>query len=515
MELGEAADLGALLHELAERHGMAPAVSDERSSLSFADLDRRASVWAGALRAAVGVAGRVGLLAANGSEWLAIAFGAWRAGAVLVPLSTFATERELAEMIAHADLDLLITQPRLGTHDYVARLAGAARGRRIVTLAAPAPAAWTTAERFLASRSTGSDEVDPAAPACILYTSGTTGAAKGVCLSHRAVLATTRPTAQRSGLDAADNLLSTLPLFWVAGLIIRALPTLAAGCELRLVETFSAAGVVAAMRCRRPTALHLRPPQVGAILSHPDFAPELLAEVRKGNGRVDWFAPYLTPERASFITGYGMTEMAGYVTALDWRDPIEVRQGAALGTALPGVEVRIADERGKPCDEGTTGEIRVRGPGMFSGYRGQAPGTGIDESGFFRTGDLGRMERGRLYFVGRTKDLLRVKGINVSPVEVESVLAQHPAVENAYVVGLPAEGLEQQVVALVVVRGGRPLPEEDLRRLAAATLSHYKRPEIYIAVERCEIPLGATSKPRRQLLGEIAATRLHGAADKC
>ena len=123
-----------------------------------------------------------------------------------------------------------------------------------------------------------------------------------------------------------------------------------------------------------------------------------------------------------------MTETAGYVTALDWRDPPEVRR-TQLGTPLPGVELRISDG----------GEIRVRSPGLFSGYYKQPAATGVDCDGFFMTGDRGDIDAsGTFHFTGRSKDLLRVKGINVSPMEVEAVLGTHPAVEAVYVVGLPA-----------------------------------------------------------------------------
>jgi len=108
----------------------------------------------------------------------------------------------------------------------------------------------------------------------------------------------------------------------------------------------------------------------------------------------------------------------------------------------------------------------------------------------------------------RSKDLLRVKGINVSPIEVENVLAGHPAVEAAHVVGLPADGLEQEVVALIVSRSGAPLPEADLRALAAASLSHYKRPGRYLSIGPEEVPLGGTAKPQRAALAALAASRL-------
>ena len=498
--MSEANDLSALLHRWAQHYGERAAVIGEHGTLAFADLDRAAGAWAKRLRTAgCGVGTQVGLLAGNSPAWLAAAFGVWRSGATLVPISTFVTARELGEILQDADVATLIVQPRLRSHDYLAllgELPAEKRPRRVIELDAPRPSA---------EPESATPALDAEAIACILYTSGTTGRAKGVMLSHRAILATVLPTSARTGLGADDSLLSTLPLFWVAGLVIRALPTLAAGCALILVESFTPEIVLAALRRHRPTALHLRPPQIGQILAHPAFTPDLLERVRKGGGRAEWFEPHLDPSVMHLITGYGMTETAGYVTAQDWQDP-PWQRAAQIGSPLPGVELRIVDGDGRPCAPGVTGEVRVRAPGLFSGYYKQAPGTGLDSAGFFRTGDLGRIDAdGVFHFAGRDKDLLRVKGINVSPIEVETVLSAHPAVDAAYVVGLPPDGLEQELVALVVTRGDAALPEAALRALAAEQLSHYKRPARYVHVARAAVPLSVTSKPQRAALAALAA----------
>ena len=497
-------DLSDLLHLLAGRLGDRTAVIGERDRLRFADLDRAADDWAVAFASAgLGPGAHIGLLAGNGPTWLAVAFGVWRSGATLVPVSTFATARELGEVLDHGDIAALVVQARLRSHDYLESLRALSRpaGRpEVIVLGAAAPARRAGRAVPLVA--------DPDSTACLLYTSGTAGRAKGVMLSHRAILSTVLPTAERSGLDETDCLLSTLPLFWVAGLVIRALPTLAAGCALSLVETFRPEAVLAALRRDRHTALHFRPPQVGQILSHPDFDPVLLADVTKGNGRLAWFHPHLDADRTRFITGYGMTEMSGYVTALDWRDPAEVRQ-AQIGTPLPGVRMRIVDAEGGEVSRGEVGEIQVRGPGMFSGYHRQPAQTDRDRDGYFRTGDLGRIDAGGVFhFVGRSKDLVRVKGINVSPLEVESVLASHPGVESVYVVGLPPQALEQRLVALVVEGTEARVREVELRAFARHNLSHYKCPEHYVFLSRAEVPLGATSKPQRAALAELAARRL-------
>jgi len=509
VSLATASNLSDFLSALANQHGERLAVVGERGALSFAALDRAADRWAAGLRqAGYGPGAHVALLAGNGPEWLAAAFGVWRAGATLVPISTFVTARELGEILAHADAHVLIVQPQLRSHDYLdalARLPALPVLREIVVLGDRAPASYRSAAEFVRERA--GPEGGGAGPAresvaCILYTSGTTGQPKGVMLSHGAILATVLPTARRTGLTPDDSLFSTLPLFWVAGLVIRALPTLAAGCTLVVLETFTVEGAVAALQRHRPTALHLRPPQVGQLLAHPHFDPGLLANVRRGGGRAEWYAPYLDAHTACFITGYGMTETAGYVTALDWQDPPEMRQ-RQLGTPLPSVEVRI----------NKTGEVLVRSPGMFSGYYKQASGTGLDADGFFVTGDLGCMDAcGTFHFIGRSKDLLRVKGINVSPMEVEAALSTHPAVEAVYVVGVPPDGLEQRVVALVVPKPGADVVESELRAVVNNALSVYKRPEYYLLIQRADVSLSGTSKPHRRALAELAAERLPASA---
>ena len=488
------------------------AAADRSGSVTFAELARGSAEWAAALwRHGFGPGSRVVLWGANSATWLVRAFGVWRAGCTLVPLSTFVTGRELQEILGSARPDLLLMDRRVGEKDLVAPLRDAVLPpslQRIVVDDCTGMGDAQGADEFLAA-ARGSEWREnlarPEAVAAILYTSGTTGLPKGVRLQHRAVLSTVGPTVVRGGLRPGDRVLSTLPLFWVAGLCIRALPTLASGAALLLIDAFTVEKLLAALRRWAPTGLHLRPPQVAALLAHPDFDGRLLQGVRRGGGRKEWYRGHL--DRARLITGYGMTEMSGYVAALSWRDPDEVR-AHSLGKLLPGVEVRIVGEDGQECRPGDVGEIRVRGPGLFDGYEGQPPRTALDSSGFFCTGDLGVIDsQGDLHFVGRSKDLLRCKGVNVSPVEVESVLLQHPDIEAAVVVGLPPEALDQELVAVVVPRDGQNR-EHEWREWCRSMLSPYKRPSVYVTVRREEIPLGATSKPQRKAVAELVLARL-------
>ncbi len=502
-------DLSSLLTDLGRRYGNATAVFDDRGTTSFARLDEAAARWANALAAAgAGRGTTVALLAANSATWLAVAFGVWRAGATLVPVSTFATANEIATTLDHADASLLILESGFGSRDLVAdvvslRSEGAIR--TAVLLDGPGREGILGVDDFLDAPPRKPDAPVAADDvACILYTSGTTGRPKGVRLTHRSILATIAPTAAVSGLGSGDRVLSSLPLFWVAGLVIRTLPTLACGSALIFLRRFTAEAAVAVLRRQRPTGIHLRPPQVAAILASEGTDTDLFASVRRGNGRRDWFQGALHAE-ATLVTGYGMTEMSGYVTALDYRDS-ETERARGVGTTLPGVDVRIVDDGGAPLSPGATGRIQVRGPGMFAGYHKEPAGTGMTPDGWFDTGDLGTVDAdGRFAFSGRSKDLLRVKGINVSPLEVEAVLGEHPDIESIYVVGVPEGALEQRVVALVVLKeGGTELPEEALRALAREMLSTYKRPETYLRIDRARVPFGATSKPQRSALARLA-----------
>lgn len=512
----EFGDLAGCLRLWARRWPSVLAAADETSQLTFAELDRTSALWARACVAAgVGPGTRVGLWAGNGPHWLVRAFGVWRAGATLVPLSTFLTRRELSELMGHASLDALLLDRRVGQRDLVAiyREASAADTLRPLVVHGDTGQArhgdFQHEAGFLRSGRADRSLPCPAPSdvAVVLYTSGTTGRPKGVRLTHGSILATVIPTAMRGGLQPGDRVLSSLPLFWVAGLVIRALPTLAAGSGLIFSATFQVEQYLALLRRYRPNGLHLRPPQVASLLAHPEFDPELLAAVSKGGGRIAWYHPYL--QEARLITGYGMTEMSGYVTCTSFDDPLEERE-RGIGSPLPGVEIRIVDAEGEPVGAGTTGEIRVLGPGLFAGYDGSPRGMGLDSRGFFCTGDLGHLDsNGKLHFTGRMKDLLRVKGVNVSPVEVEEVLARHPSVEAAYVVGLPADGLDQELVALVVARGSQE-DEQAWREWCARELSPFKRPSRYVVVRRDELTFGPTTKPQRAELARLARERLGG-----
>jgi fatty-acyl-CoA synthase len=205
---------------------------------------------------------------------------------------------------------------------------------------------------------------------------------------------------------------------------------------------------------------------------------------------------------------YGLTECYGNCTVTDAHDPVDVRL-ATVGYPLPGMEIRIVDrETRRPLPAGEVGEILVRGyltPGYFKDPERNA--AALDAEGFFLTGDLGVIgDDGRLRFRGRLKEMVKTGGINVAPLEVEEVLLGHPAVEQAYVVGLPDPRKEEILAAAIVLKDGCVAEPEALRDFCKKALAAFKVPEEFRLFARDALPVTATGKVQKFRLAELLAT---------
>jgi fatty-acyl-CoA synthase len=405
----------------------------------------------------VGKGTRVALLCSNRAEWLPIAFGVARLGAVLVPLSTLWTRDELRYALVHADVDTLVMLPGFLRHDYLAslaaiapELAGAEPGRlhaaavpalrRVVLLTGDAPGTqrWddlpaAVDEAFLDALEA---TVSPLDWAVVFFTSGTTAQAKAVVQSHAALTTSARRVADCLGISPDDAWWGHMPLFWSGGLIMGALTAVAAGGRVVLqevVETGDALALLERERCTVMLGWH----QAQPLLDHPDFAHRTLA-LKKGSGGTHPLATRLLGADHVSVGMYGMTETATCVTCGRWDDPAPIRL-ETFGRPLAGMDLRIVDpEAGHPVALGATGEIILRGPTLMEGYYKVPRSSTFDAEGFFRTGDLGWLdEAGCLHFAGRLKDVIKTAGVNVAASEVEEALGRHPAVQAAHVVGVP------------------------------------------------------------------------------
>jgi acyl-CoA synthetase (AMP-forming)/AMP-acid ligase II len=530
--------LGAFLDAAAarapEREALAWAerdtVSERRTWAALRDASRQAARTL--LGVGVGKGTRVGLLCPNRPEWLPIAFGALRLGAILVPFSTLWKREEIAYGLRHGDVQLLLARAGFLKHDYLADLTAlvpalddTAPGRlhvaefpalRRVILLAPGTrrrGGTRGAERW--------DELEPAADetfldalertvsptdvATISFTSGTTSQAKAVVHTHGALTTSGRRIADALGITPDDAWWGHMPLFWSGGFIIGALAAMAGGGRLVLqeqVDPGSALTLLAAERCTIMAGWH----QAGPLLEHPEFAPERV-QLRKGSYHA-LADRLLGPEHVA-VGMYGMSETATCVACARWDDPPAVRR-ETFGRPLEGMDVRIVDpETRRPVATGEQGEIIVKGPTLMEGYYRVPPSETFDPEGYFHTGDLGWLDAdGYLHFAGRLKDVIKTAGVNVAAAEVEEALARHPTVKAAHVVGVPHPTRGENVAAFVVPQPGEAPDPSALAEFVRSSLASYKVPRHVFVIDESAVPRTATGKIEKPALRREAERRL-------
>jgi len=347
--------------------------------------------------------------------------------------------------------------------------------------------------------------------AVLIYTSGSSGPPKGVMLSHRNLLYMAAVSGAIRDLQPQDRLLGVLPISHVVGLSVVFLGALMHGAAVRLLGRFS------------PPALLkiLAEDRISIVLGAPALM-SLLLDYARQHGSARAHAPNLriisvsgAPLEASLKQeaeayfgiplhhGYGITECGPTIAQIR---PGAERPDCSVGPLLPGVEARLVGPDGQVMPPGEAGELWVRGPGVMLGYfRDQArTEQALDAQGWFRTGDLARLENGDLSIVGRAKELIIRFGFNVVPDEVEAVLASHASVLRAAVLGAPSDAGED-IYAFVVARAGHAPDIQELAQYAAAHLASYKRPSRIIVVS--ELPVSPTGKVlKRELLARLHAT---------
>jgi len=319
--------------------------------------------------------------------------------------------------------------------------------------------------------------------AVLLFTSGTAGAPRAAMLTHGNLLSNLR-SIHDGRIDSVrpdDVALCVVPLFHILGLNPILLAVLRGGARAVLVERFDAASAVETIARRGVTLLAGPPPMWTALANQPDATRDDLATLRIATSGAAAL-PRTTFERMrdrfglEVAEGYGLTEASPVVT-VDGADG-EVHPGS-VGRPVPGVEVRLVDGDGHDALVGDAGEIWVKGPNVFKGYWEDPEATArvITHDGWLRTGDIAVADGdGRLYLVDRAKDLIIVSGFNVYPAEVEEVLAEHPAIQQAMVVGHPDASTGESVVAHVVVRPGTAAEEDDIIAFCTDRLARYKAP---------------------------------------
>ncbi len=497
---------------------------DERR-LGYAEHARLVASVATALRDRFDVqpGDRVAILGANCPEWVISFWAAISLGAVAVGLNGWSTASEIRYFLDDCEPKLLVADRKR-----MERLAGEDLGVPVVVieddfaeLEAYAPDA-----RF-ADAPFADVQVEEDDPAIILYTSGTTGRPKGAINTHRNVAsylmlnfyngAKAAMLAPPPGPDDPPPLapcqLVSSPLFHVSGLHSAAVMMLAVGLKsVWLMGRFDPAVAMQVIEREHCTGWSFTETVLHRMVNHPDTAKYDLSSIKVVGGGGSPVAPSLIERtrrvfpnaRESVGIGYGQTECAALATLNNGQELIDFPM--SVGRPLPTVELEIRDPLGVAVPEGVDGEVCIRGPMVMPGYwrRPEATAETIAPGRWLRTGDIGRMQGGRLYLSSRKRDLIFRGGENVYPVEIEKRVEDHPDVEECAVIGVDHPELGQTVKAVLVPRPGRTIDVESVRAWCATELAYYKVPEEW-EVRSDSLPRNAAGKILKDVLRDARA----------
>jgi fatty-acyl-CoA synthase len=482
-----------------------------------AQLDERVRRVASAL-ATAGVRrdDHVGLLLPAGLDLIALLFACFRLGATAVPISDRFKAAELAYVIEHADLAALVTTASLGEHaDFPALIdealaqTRAPRLRSRVVVDDAARPGYTPLRRLLGGADAPAATVSPDDVAFIMYTSGTSAAPKGALLSHRGFSLQGAAVAERWDVRRGDRYWCPLPLFHNGG-IAALLGCLSAGASFVHPGRFDADTALEQLEQERCThALPAFEALWTPVLEHPRFAEADLSALRlvehSGVPQLLRRIQSRVPVGTTVVANYGLTEASGHLCITPPDESLTVRTETS-GHPLRDMEVRVIDpEMGRPLAPGEPGEITFRGPMRALGYYKEPELTAeaIDDDGWFRTGDRGMLDAdGRLVFLGRLKDMLKVGGENVSAAEVEAFLLTHPAIRSVQVVGAPDERYSEVPAAFVELVAGETMSERQLIEYCLGQIATFKVPRYARFV--AEWPMSGTKVQKFALRERIA-----------
>ena len=501
--------LPALLARSAAQFGSHTYLVTATDRLTYAQAEQRSAVLARRLLAAgIGKGSRVGLFFPNSTDWVLWWLAVSRIGALAVPLSTLYRPAELAKVLRLADIGLLIAPPSVLGNDVADRLEtalpelpGQSGGHLALRTAPYLRRIWITA-------ATGRDwaedpearapvppellaaveaEVSPADLAIMVHTSGSTADPKGVLHTHGTLVrqTSTWPAAARlvTGSGADARVLCAMPFFWAGGVLavtgalhepttVLTLPRLEPAAALDLIETERATGLIG------------WPAFTQRLREHPDFAVrDLSSAPLLREGPLD-IAMVDVPD--GFPVHRTMSETAG---------------------GFVHTEIAIVDEQGRPVPEGSVGELWVRGIGVMAGYNKRERHQTFDADGWYHTGDRVYRRGGdpRLFYVGRSSELIKTAGANVSPLEVEAVIEEFDDVTQCVVFGIDDDERDQVVCAVVV---GTPAGTPDLHsiaRRAREQLSSYKVPVRWSILDAARVPILASGKLNRNAVRDMVS----------
>ncbi len=514
----ESLTFGGFIADCASRHGDREALVSGDRRITYRELEGEVRQFAKALLAAgVTKGATVALMLGNRPEFVIAAYGAGSIGAVVVPVSTFATAEERDYILRHSDASVLITQPSLLTHRFVdelieghPELGGGQPGqlrspafphlRRIVSREHNPPDGVDAWGLLLAGADDVTDqildatmaEVHPRDPGIIIYTSGTSAHPKAVLHANGTPIIQGWRWAEALGLTNDDIVLSRFPYFWSGGFAMTLGGPLAAGATVLTAETFTPDVVLELVERERVTVLQAMPHTYSELVDHDDFSRRDLSTLSMAVGAEPLVAALPDRPWRAQANGYGLTETFTFCT---WADPDEVRDRYAgefrtvHGRPLPGIDLRIVDsETGEPLPQGELGEIAVKGATFMLGYHKAYAEEYLDRNGYFRTGDTAHLdETGMLHWGGRVSNIIKTAGVNVSPVEIESKLSLWGRLKVAAVVPIPHPLLDEAVVLCAVPQHDQSVSAEDILDHLRTVLASYKVPKRVLLLDEDDL----------------------------
>jgi long-chain acyl-CoA synthetase len=488
-------NLAGIVQDAQEARGEWLAARQGDLALTYAELADGSGQAAALLReAGVGPGDRVAMMLPNVLAYPLIFYGSLAAGAAVVPMNPLLKSREVAHYLGDSGASVIFAWDP--AFDEAAK--GAAdTGTQVIRVTEPDARSLLTGRPPLADWAERGDDDT----AVILYTSGTTGLPKGAELTHANLYRNAEVTTTTL-LNASqdDVIMGCLPLFHVFGLTVGMNAAVIGGACLTLLPRFDGGKALEMISRERVTIFEGVPTMYSAMLHHParDTADVSSLRLCVSGGAampVEVLRQFEEAFDCVILEGYGLSETSPVAS---FNHPGRVRKPGSIGTPIAGVEMRVVDDAGAEVPVGEVGEIAIRGHNVMKGYwrNPEATAAAIPD-GWFRTGDLGRMdEDGYFYIVDRKKEMIIRGGYNVYPREIEEALHEHPGVAEVAVVGIPHDSLGEEVGAAVALKPGATATPDELRAFAKARVAAYKYPRHVWLVD--QLPKGPTGKILRR-----------------
>lgn len=468
---------------------------------SYQKLDELVGMVSAGL-AALGVkpGDRVGIYLPNSPEFVLSYYGIVRLGGIAVCMNSSLKREEVRGICRDSGLVALIT-----VKEMLAQVPPTTELPALRHLVVAGGGGDLSFQGLLASGSSGmgSEDMDRDSPAVILYTSATTGEAKGVVLSHGNLVSCAYSGVHHVGIKEEDRPICFVPLYHIFGQAFVLNTCLTAGATLILHQRFDMNEILESGEVNGPTIFY-GVPTIYIMLMNLPGSLEHLKSVRifLSGGAI------LLKEIAErwrdysgriLYDSYGLSEAC----CVSFNHEYHYRPGS-VGTPIENVEVRVADGQGQPVPYGQLGEVCIRGPNVMRGYYGRPEETArAIQNGWLRSGDIGRMdEDGYFYILDRVKDIIKTGGFTVYPREVEEVLFQHPAVKDAAVIGMPDPVYGETVQACVILKEGSRAKEQDIISFCTERIAGYKAPRSVVFLQA--IPRSPSGKVLKKLMRAVA-----------